>query len=134
MESALRVLEGRRAFEADACEGLVAHLSAERPGVLFAPALLDAAVEKVNKGGGLAMSGQEGALWWMDRQFEDAKKYMSKKQIAKMEAQRARRTASAASARALATDASAVARAFFTVSSASRSRRRVRPEPRRAPS
>ena len=56
--------------------------------------LLDAAVEKVNKGGGLAMSGQEGALWWMDRQFEDAKKYMSKKQIAKMEAQRARRTAS----------------------------------------
>ena len=40
------------------------------------------------------MSGQEGALWWMDRQFEDAKKYMSKKQIAKMEAQRARRTAS----------------------------------------
>ena len=50
--------------------------------------------EKVNKGGGLAKSGQEGALWWMDRQFEDAKKYMSKKQIAKMEAQRARRTAS----------------------------------------
>ena len=46
VESALRVLEGRRAFEADACEGLVAHLSAERPGVLFAPALLDAAVDE----------------------------------------------------------------------------------------
>jgi len=31
----------------------------------------------------------QGTLWWMDRDFEESKKYMSKKMIAKLEAQRA---------------------------------------------
>ena len=34
VESALRVLEGRKAFEAEACADLVAKLTAERPGAL----------------------------------------------------------------------------------------------------
>ena len=40
MESALRVLEGRKAFEAEACEDLVAKLTAERPGALFTSKML----------------------------------------------------------------------------------------------
>ena len=29
-----------------------------------------------------------GELWWMDREWEEAKKYMSEKQIARMELKR----------------------------------------------
>ena len=36
-------------------------------------------------------SSNGGELWWMDREWEEAKKYMSEKQIARMEAKRAAR-------------------------------------------
>jgi hypothetical protein len=58
-------------------------------------------VERVNAGGDDAVAGQEGSFWWMDRQFEDAKKYMSKKQIAKVEAQMAARSQKRESSRKL---------------------------------
>lgn len=66
-----------------------------------ANAELDKVVERVNAGGDDAVAGQEGSFWWMDRQFEDAKKYMSKKQIAKVEAQMAARNQKRESSRKL---------------------------------
>ena len=51
---------------------------------------LDQVQESMGKN--VTATGQEGNVWWLDRQFEDAKKYMSKKQIAKMEAARKKRS------------------------------------------
>ena len=35
-------------------------------------------------------SSNGGDIWWMDREWEEAKKYMSEKQIARMEMKKAK--------------------------------------------
>ena len=39
--------------------------------------------------GGAGKGGSDGSLWWLDREFDEAKKYMGPKQLAKAEKARA---------------------------------------------
>ena len=81
------------AAEAAAEAAVVAQAAAEAA-VLVAEEAVDAAsiaLEEVKEK--CQSDTTQGTLWWMDREWEEAKKFMSEKMIAKMEARRAAKNA-----------------------------------------